>query len=563
SGRTLICNANLTVTGDMDIDGTLNLNATTLTVGGSIDFTSGTIGEAASTVLLNASSGTKSVTLDDEAINNLTINASGATYELQDTLAIGGTCTLTNGTFNQGNNLLTTAAYTQESGIFTGGGGAIDITGAFDLAGGTFTQGTSTLNVQGAFTIANGAAFTKATGGELLTFDGTGNITDNRAIIQDLGTVVIGGTSATRTLQTNTKMTSLAINSDNTLYINGKTFEFISSAPVSNNGTFKLQGQEGLTNVTNLDTDSGTVEYTGDNTGTTRTIKDFGAGTDYNNLTINDTNGSPNTYNAASDLTIGGTLTLSGGTITHGANTITSAAYSQSDGIFTGGTAPIDINGNLVVSGGTFTSTTGDLNIAGDMNPAAGTFIHNEGTVIFDDVSKISHLYGTTFNDFICTTAGKELQFEAGETKTIEGTLTLTGETGNLITLKSTSDSTQWDIDPQGTIDVSYVDVKDSNNINGIDIIPLSSIDSGNNLNWFPSAAVAAAAPADGDVEDGTKDEIDDKEIADDLNDDEGMGEGIDEDIIIEDDVAAFEGEILESETDSGFDFAIIDGDKY
>ncbi|MHA1562877.1 MAG: hypothetical protein ACTSPA_12220, partial [Promethearchaeota archaeon] len=63
-------------------------------------------------------------------------------------------------------------------------------------------------------------------------------------------------------------------------------------------------------------------------------------------------------------------------------------------------------------------------------------------------------------------------------------TLTFTGESENLITLRSTADDTQWLIDPQGTRSVSYVDVKDSNNIHITAISPADSTDSGNTINW-------------------------------------------------------------------------------
>ncbi|MCK5591668.1 MAG: hypothetical protein KAI72_06910, partial [Candidatus Pacebacteria bacterium] len=101
------------------------------------------------------------------------------------------------------------------------------------------------------------------------------------------------------------------------------------------------------------------------------------------------------------------------------------------------------------------------------------------------DNTQISHIYGdTTFNNFTCTTAGKALQFEAEKTQTIAGTLTLTGESGSLITLRSISEGTQWKIDPQGTRSVDYVDVKDSNNIHTTAIMAFHSLDILNNINW-------------------------------------------------------------------------------
>jgi len=65
------------------------------------------------------------------------------------------------------------------------------------------------------------------------------------------------------------------------------------------------------------------------------------------------------------------------------------------------------------------------------------------------------------------------------------GAFTLTGHSGDLIELRSTIDGTWWNIDPQGSRNVSYVNVKDSNNVNLIVINANNSLDSGHNVNWF------------------------------------------------------------------------------
>lgn len=52
-----------------------------------------------------------------------------------------------------------------------------------------------------------------------------------------------------------------------------------------------------------------------------------------------------------------GTITQSGSYTV----TVASSHYSQADGVFTGGSGTIDINGTFTLSGGTFTSTSGTL----------------------------------------------------------------------------------------------------------------------------------------------------------------------------------------------------------
>ncbi len=53
-------------------------------------------------------------------------------------------------------------------------GSALTVAGAFTLSSGTFSQSTQTMNVAGNFALSNGTTFTKATGGQALTLDGTG-----------------------------------------------------------------------------------------------------------------------------------------------------------------------------------------------------------------------------------------------------------------------------------------------------------------------------------------------------------------------------------------------------
>ncbi|MBI3088306.1 MAG: filamentous hemagglutinin N-terminal domain-containing protein [Candidatus Omnitrophica bacterium] len=341
-------------------------------------------------------------------------------------------------------------------------GGALDVNGVFTLTSGTFSQGANTMNVAGNFSLASGATFTKATGGQALTFDGTGNLSDSTATKQDLGNVVISN-SSTRTLTTAVKMTGLTINSGSTFSLAGNTFAFSASAAVSNSGTFRLNGTETLTNVTNLDVDSGTVEYVGDGAGGTATftLKDFG-GTDYYNLTINSTAGDE-TFQLGGALDANGTLTITSGTL--------------------------DVTGNNYA-----------INVAGNWSNS-GTFTARSGSVTLDGASQ-QILGSTTFYELIKTvTAADTLTFQAGTTQTITGanTLTLKGTAGALLSLRSSSPGTAWSIDPRGSRSVEYLDVQDSTNVNATQIDCLTGcVDSGRNSGWRFSLPAAAAAAADG-----------------------------------------------------------------
>jgi hypothetical protein len=154
--------------------------------------------------------------------------------------------------------------------------------------------------------------------------------------------------------------------------------------------------------------------------------------------------------------------------------------------------ASVSINTNNLTLADNFTLGGGASLNAGTWQIIVGADWTNNGgsltgtsTVKFTDASKISHISGSTsFFNFTCTTAGKQLTFAAGSTQTINGTLTLTGAVGNRILLRSSVAAAQWKIDPN-TTNVSYVDVRDSNNINATMIIARKSKDSDNNLNWY------------------------------------------------------------------------------
>jgi hypothetical protein len=176
---------------------------------------------------------------------------------------------------------------------------------------------------------------------------------------------------------------------------------------------------------------------------------------------------------------------------------------------------------NLSCSGaGTLRLITNDLSIGGTFTNSSGTFDannfnitisgnwSNSGTFTANGTGTSTISGNTNFNDFTCTAAGKQLTFTAGSTQTISGTLTLTGAAGNLIILRSSAGGTQWNIDPQGARDVSYVNAKDSKNTNATIITATGSVNSGNNINWDfggPPAPPAPPAPSENQIDKANK----------------------------------------------------------
>jgi hypothetical protein len=189
------------------------------------------------------------------------------------------------------------------------------------------------------------------------------------------------------------------------------------------------------------------------------------------------------------DENISGAIThMSGSTITYnGTGTYNSLKVGNTYiNLAFNGSGLWRLDQNVTVSGN-FTNTNGNFDFNGKTLTVSGDFTNTGnfgGTVVFDDASHVTYIHGTTFSDLIVTTPGKELVIDAGATETITGNLTLTGAAGNPIILRSSTPGSQWNIDPQGARDVSYVQVSDSRNINGLAITPVNSINSGNNTNW-------------------------------------------------------------------------------
>ena len=233
-------------------------------------------------------------------------------------------------------------------------------------------------------------------------------------------------------IATTPALTSLTIDSGSTLSLNGNTLQ---ATTFENQGTLKVSGGETVTNFT-LDTDSGTVEYSG----TGNTIAAWG---NYYDLVIS-----------------GGTRTLSGAVV---------------------------LGGSLTIStGGTLNSSNQGITLAGNWNNS-GTFVNTTSeTVTFQNNSVNSIISGSTsfYNLAVpSAAAGKTILFEDGSTQTVRNDISINGTSGNEIILKSTNPGTQWTIqNDTSTQNISYINVTDSNVTgSGGDLLASSSTNGGNN----------------------------------------------------------------------------------
>lgn len=206
-----------------------------------------------------------------------------------------------------------------------------------------------------------------------------------------------------------------------------------------------------------------------------------------------------NNVYSGGDLTLPATtfyhLSLGGGEVYKLSGTLTTARD-----LTIGASSTLD-----VVAGQNYT-----LNVGGNFTKT-GTFNYQQGTVNFNNNTQSSTISGSpTFYNLQVVTAGKDLLFTAGETTTVNGLLTLTGSSGagNEVTLNSTTGSSAWTINHQGTENITYTTVSWSachGSSTTITATGTGNIDGGNNgACWvFPFVVSGTVYQADGTTPDG------------------------------------------------------------
>lgn len=175
---------------------------------------------------------------------------------------------------------------------------------------------------------------------------------------------------------------------------------------------------------------------------------------------------------------------FAGGVVNNGAHinitgNTTLKIVGGSDGSFSNkSSGKIKLNGKILVSGD-WTNASGSGEIIDDTS--SGTVVFNGGD---QAVSGLNSFYDLTKETSTLAT----LTFANGSDNkiTIKGTLKLSGSSNNLLSLRSDSSGKQWFIDPQSTRNLSFLDIKDSKNVNEIpiDVISANCVDSGNNSFW-------------------------------------------------------------------------------
>lgn len=500
TGTLTVSGGTLTATsGNIDANGAVTISSGTLTAPGSgQSFTiAGNFTHSGGT--FTHSSGT--VTLDG---TNQTINNSTTFYNLTKSVTSAATLTFQSGTTQTIANKITLTG--AASNLLTLQSSSAGTQWNINLQ----TNATQTIsyvsvhdsNATGLKLVARNSTDTSdnntnwAFGSATVTWDGSESTDFDTAQNWDLGLVPIDGDTAIIASVTNdptmdaaAQVDNLTINSGATLSLGGNNLTV--DLTLSNEGSISLFGSETVT-IGTIDSNSGTFVLRGDGDGTAEnfTIKDFGT-TDYYNLTINDTNATKDTFRTNANLTVAGALNVTSGTMDISTNTntlTTTGTLTVNGGTLTATNGNIDANGSVSISSGTLTAPGSgkSFTVADDWSHSGGTFTHSSGTVTLDTTTETTISNDTTFNNLTSTTTGKTIKFTAGTTQTIAGTLTLQGTEGNLITLRSTTDGSKWDITLSGSAqNVKFLDVKDAD-ANTNTVTCFNCTDSGNNnSNWI------------------------------------------------------------------------------
>jgi hypothetical protein len=214
-----------------------------------------------------------------------------------------------------------------------------------------------------------------------------------------------------------------------------------------------------------------------------------GSGTALQLINNNLTNGSTRNISVGTGTTLDlNGLDLSTGTITTGSGTIT---FNTGNITITGSgsTAWNNLGGaGLTTAAGTgagtitMTSASAKTFVGGGATYAASLIQGGAGTLTITE--------SNTFEDITNSTQPSTILFTGSTTQTV-GDFTLSGTSGNLITIDSTTASPFTLSKLSGNVSVSFLDIQDSAATGGADWIALDAngnVDSGNNTGWVFSS---------------------------------------------------------------------------
>jgi hypothetical protein len=442
-------------------------------------FTLASGGTYTSTDFITVGDGT--LTSNGKVIDRLTVNGSGITTTLQDALTTATnnsnlTCTLTLGTLDLNGFTLTTSilssSNTNTRSIAFGSTGSIVLAasvGRTNLSMATATNftftGTSNISAamsvtrtfsfgfSGGATASNRLNINLTSGASVPTFTGSFRQINFTGSTCNPGAQIInchGFTLASGGTYTSTDFITVG---DGTLTYTGKAIDILDINAAGITTTLADAGQIVTTTLRN-----GTLDLAGF---TLTCTTSAGTGTGTKNLTFN-----------------GGTLVCSAASATAW-NNAAPTGFTTTAGTGTGTISMTAATAKTFVGGGSTYNCT--LNQGG-----AGT---------------LTITGANTFNDITNTEpTANQITFPDSTTNTFNN-FTLSGTSGNLVSLRSSTPATQFTLSKSsGTVSVSYLDIQDSNATGGATWNAFTSngnVDSGNNLGWDFSGGTLYAVSID------------------------------------------------------------------
>ncbi len=566
SGGTLTGSSGaIDVDGDVTLSsGTLTAPSGTFTVAGNWAKSGGTFTPGTNTVTFDKGSSTQTLNSGSSSFYNVTHSGAGTLQLSTNALTVTNNFTSSAGTYDA-NGLATsvTATTTVTDSTYTGSTAAQTFSGTLSLTGATLTTtgaGSFILgsNVTGnssatsstisgsldlggstrTFTIADGAAtndisisavisnggVTKAGAGKMVL---SGTNTYTGATTVSAGILNIQNVNATGTTAGGVSVTSgaalevqggIAVGAE-AITLNGTG---ISSGGALRNisGANSFSGTITLGSASSVAVDAGSLALSGVISGGSNSFTKTGPETLTlsNTATVGNFTISAGTVAAASNtINVGGTWSNSG-TFTPSTSTLTLTGTStfadttslynltiNGVGITVTLGATLNVSNNLTITAGTLDVSASNyaMNIGGNFSNA-GTLTSRSGTTTFNGTNQ-TILGSVTFYNFVKTVvSAATLTFEAGSTQTINGTLTLQGAVGQLLSLVSSVTNSVWHINPISSRVVSYLNVKDSTNDDATEIDCTNNCtDSLNNTRWLFSIpdttdpTVSTFSPAD------------------------------------------------------------------
>lgn len=376
---------------------------------------------------------------------NLVFNGSGGTWSATNTTStVNGSITMTAGTVN---NLMGSSRWLVRDGEASGTNGMFN-----------FTTSTFTIQQDGAATRSFGAT--------------NSGWTFNNLVLQNIST---SAGPAIFNLVSPDNVTNTISNSFTVGNSDASVFSTVVNASSSR---LELAGTTGnplvIVNTGSVVYNTSTVVYTGNNTGGNTSVN---ANNAYYNLILNNTS---ETFTPSSSMIVNNDFSILAGTLNASATTI-------------------DVNRDLAIatSGALVFSTNPTLTIARNFSNL-GAFTSASSTVSFDTsaTSTITSTSTLTFWSLDAQTAGKQLNFGAGQTFVVLNNLTLGGSTSSPLLIDSTASGTQWFINHQGTETIgNTISLKDSGcsaTSTYISVNYVNAVDRGNNGScWlFPSLSL-------------------------------------------------------------------------